>query len=440
MLKYIVKRILLFIPTLFLVSCLAFYLKNNVPSDPVETLLTLQGIDESKEEFPEAYEAKAAEMGMNLPIFYFSIQSNYTSWIQGYNGNNTEKRFAIELAELKYQKKDILELISIISGLGDLAKRNLYVCQAPNEIVERLNRPQLVGLTEARKNNIIELVNKMERAKESWHYPIVALHGVDNQYHRWALGFLKGDFGVSLVDAQPVFSKVWNSMKWTLMLVILSLFLAGIISFVIGVYNGVNQGSRFDRWSNGVLFFFYSIPKFWLATLMIIFFTTAEYGGWTNIFPSVGFWPSMTGFFEMIYLSWDKLILPILVIVIPDVAYLSRVIRASIIDENNKDYIKTARSKGVPKRRILLQHLVPNSMIPTITLLAGVIPGALGSSLIIEVIFNIPGIGRLMYDSIKSADWAIVFPIIMIVSTFTVVIFLLADILIAWLNPKIKLG
>ncbi|MGK0313804.1 MAG: peptide/nickel transport system permease protein [Saprospiraceae bacterium] len=421
-------------------SCLAFYLKNNVPSDPVEIILSLQGIDETDEDFSEAYDAKMIELGMNLPSFYFSIQSNYTSWIDNYEGESSTKRFATELANRKYKKVDILELISIASQLHDKEKRTLLICQTPQEVVERLDRPQLASISSGIKSSIKILSAKMEINKVRWHYPTASWHGLKNQYHYWVSSFIIGDFGVSLVDAQPVFKKIWNSMRWTLMLLIISLGFAGIISFIIGIYNGVNQGSKFDRWSNAILFLFYSIPKFWLATLMIIFFTTAEYGNWTNIFPSVGDWPSMTGFFDLVTKSANKLILPVLVIVIPDVAYLSRLIRASVIEEKNKEYIKTARSKGIPKRQIVLHHLVPNSMIPTITLLAGVIPGALGSSLIIEVIFNIPGIGRLMFESIKSADWAIVFPIIMIVSILTVIVFLVADILIAWLNPKIKLG
>ncbi len=421
-------------------SCIAFFLKNNVPSDPVETLLSLQGVDDSSEAFIVAYDEKVIELGMNLPLFYFSIQSNYTSWLDKTKLESSAKRFAKELANEKYNVSDVLELISLIYQLEDKERRTLLVCQAPREVIERLDRPQLDRVGLEMKSMIRSQVGRMEGNKEHWHYPVLSWHGFENQYHNWILNFIKGDYGVSLVDAQPVFRKLWNSMKWTLMLLVISLTISGLISFVLGIYNGINQGTRFDRWSNGILFLFYSIPKFWLATLMIIFFTTAEYGNWTNIFSTVGDWPRMTGFFEMFYVSAHKLILPIIVIVIPDVAYLSRLIRASIINENNKEYIKTARSKGVPKRDILRKHLVPNSLIPTITLFAGVLPGALGSSLIIEVIFNIPGVGRLMYESIKTADWAIVFPIIMIVSILTVVIFLVADILIAWLNPKIKLG
>ena len=440
MLIYIAKRVLLFIPTLFLVSCLAFYLKNSVPSDPVETLLSLQGIDETKAEFSAAYDAKKIELGMNLPSFYFSIQSHYTAWLNFYEEESSTKRFATELAKRKYKEADILRLISTISQLKGKEQRALFICQKPQEIIERLDRPQLAGLNDKSKVDIKTIVDGMSGNREKWHYPTISWHGLGNQYHHWISSFIRGNFGVSLVDAQPVQKKIWRSMKWTLMLLIISLAIAGLFSFLLGVYNGVNQDSKFDRWSNSILFLFYSIPKFWFATVMIIFFTTAEYGSLTNIFPSVGDWPAMTGFFEVVYKSANKLILPILVIVIPDVAYLSRLIRASIIEENNKEYIKTARSKGIPKRQILLRHLVPNAMIPTITLMAGVIPGALGSSLIIEVIFNIPGIGRLMFESIKTADWAIVFPIIIIVSTVTVLVFLIADILIAWINPKIKLG
>jgi len=422
------------------VSCLAFFLKDNVPTDQVETLLSLQGIEDFSEEYTEAYNRKMTEMGMNLPSFYFSIKNNFTLWISSYKVDSFTKRFANDLAKGRYKETHIVELISTISDLEDKESRNLLICQTPQELLIKLGRLESGLVNSEVISHIRTIVKKMEDDRGSWHYPVLSWHGINNQYHNWVSNFIRGNYGVSLVDAQPVYRKLWSSMKWTLMLLIISLVISGLISFILGIYNGINQGSIFDRWSNGILFLFYSIPKFWLATMMIIFFTTAEYGNWTNIFSSVGDWPRMTGFFELIYLSANKLILPIIVIVIPDVAYLSRLIRASIIDENNKEYIKMARSKGVPKRDIILKHLVPNSLGPTITLFAGVLPGALGSSLIIEVIFNIPGIGRLMFESIKTADWAVVFPIIMIVSILTVVTFLLADILIAWLNPKIKLG
>ena len=170
------------------------------------------------------------------------------------------------------------------------------------------------------------------------------------------------------------------------------------------------------------------------------FFTTSEYGSWTNIFPSSGRWyiEADQSFMSMLADSWHKLILPVLMLVIPDTAYLSRLIRASVREEHQKEYIKTAKSKGLSKKEITNRHILPNSLIPTITLLVGTIPAAIASTLVIEVIFNIPGIGRLMYESIDVSDWAMVYPIVLIISVLAVVIFLLGDLLMAFLNPKIK--
>ena len=179
-----------------------------------------------------------------------------------------------------------------------------------------------------------------------------------------------------------------------------------------------------------------------MATLFIIFFTSTEYGAWTNIFPSVGIWYSSgsEGFLSMLADSWYKLILPVLILVIPDSAYLARLIRAGVQEESKKEYIKTALSKGMSTKDITIKHILPNSLVPTIALLVSTLPAALASTLVIEVIFNIPGIGRLMFESIQFADWAMVYPIVLIISVLAVFLFLIGDLLMAYLNPKLKLG
>ena len=276
----------------------------------------------------------------------------------------------------------------------------------------------------------------------SWHFPVLQWNGFDNQYHIWISSLIKGDLGSSLIDGQSAGIKIGNALKWTLVLIGLNIFFSLLISFPLGVYNGLNDNSMIDKWSSGVLFAIYSIPKFWFATVMIIFFTTAEYGEWTKIFPVPGQWYTSgeQQFFEMVSSSLPKFILPVIVLTLPDVAYLARLIRSSIIEEKNRDHIKTALSKGIPRNRITWKHIIPNSLIPTITLLVGVLPAAIASALVVEVIFNIPGIGRLMFDSVHAADWNIVYPILLIISVLVVVLFLLGDLIMAWLNPKINLG
>jgi len=364
MFSYVIKRILLFVPTLLVVSCIAFFLSRNVSSDPIARIMELQGMDEDDINYTDTYNSLKRDMKYDLPLFYLSVQPSY--------------------------------------AVSD---------------------------------------NTVKDTKSSFHYPTFKFNGLENQYHHWIKGIASGDFGNSLIDNRPVFAKIWEASRWTILMVFLGFFFIILFSFPIGVYVGMNEGKRFDRWFARLSFAFYSIPKFWLATMLIIFFTTAEYGKWTNVFPTVGMWYTGSGqaFLSMLSHSWTKLILPLLVIIIPDIAYMVRLLRSSIIEEKNKEYVKTAMSKGMSESQQIRSHILPNALVPSITLLAGTVPSAVASSLVIEVIFSIPGLGKLMFDSITSADWSIVFPILFIVSVLVVVVYLAADILVAMLNPKIDL-
>ncbi len=439
MTRYIIKRVLLFLPTIFLVSWLAFYLSKRVPTDPVETILLLQGMEDSNDNYQSVYTAKYRDLNLDLQECYFSILPNYKTWISSDKINPQELEFINRWADEKYTQSYILEIINTVKPLSKKQIRTLLAVNNPDHLKSKLQSIK-TGIPEDIISKINSLITNAESYKHRWHYPAFRWNGMKNQYHYWIGNMIKMEFGNSYIDARPIADKISEALKWTLTFVFSSLFLSFLVSFPIGVYNGMHAKTRFDNWTNGILFAIYSVPKFWLATIFILFFTTIEYGSWTNIFPNVGIWYTDTSqsFGSMILGSWKQLILPILVASLPDIAYLSRLIRSSILNEKSKEYIKTAQSKGLSKIQITTQHILPNSLSPTITLLAGVIPGALASSLVIEVIFNIPGIGRLMYDGIKNADWAVVFPILFLISVITVFIFLLADICIAWLNPKIN--
>ncbi|MEM9547495.1 MAG: ABC transporter permease [Bacteroidota bacterium] len=441
MLRYVIKRLLLFFPTLLLVSCLTFFLSKQVPADQVDMLLSIQGIDDSSDSYVTEYDALYEKMNLHLPEFYFSVVPNYHMDTRNSEFNHIERLFISRLSRKKYSKTYISNLFEKIKEASGTIKNRLLNSIDLNQLKEKL-RAFDAQLDPAQKSALITLIDQKDNYRIKWHYPIIRFNGLQNQYHKWALNVLRGEFGVSLLDTRPVTDKLWDAMKWSVVLLTLNLLFSLLIAFPIGVYNGVNPNSTFDKASNGFLFSFFAIPKFWLATLMIIFFTTAEYGSWTNIFPSVGRWytDGAEGFLSMISKSWTQLILPLIILTIPDVAYLSRLIRSNVQEESNKEYIKTAQSKGLSLKRITTRHILPNSLIPAITLLVGVLPGAIASALVIEVIFNIPGIGRLMHTSILNADWAMVYPIVLIIGILAVILFLLGDIVIAFLNPKIKLG
>ena len=440
MVRYFIKRLLLFIPTLFLVSFLTFFLSKQVPADQVEILLNIQGVLDSDDYYGKSYEDLHKKMNLHLPEFYFSVRPNYKLSSHSLNSDLIEARFVEKISSLKYSKNYVERLVTSIKSFDDINRRRLLFSNDLQQLRDKLSALSIQD--EKLKVDLLQQIDSAEKFKVQWHYPVLSYNGFENQYHLWLVNALRGEFGVSLLDTRPVTNKLWDAMKWSLVLVFLNLVFALLLSFPIGVYNGVNPNSKFDNISNSILFAFFAIPKFWLATLMIIFFTTIEYGTWTNIFPSVGLWSNQgnQSFFSMLGDNWQKLILPVLILVIPDVAYLGRLIRSNVKEESQKEYVKTAMSKGLSKRKITLRHILPNSLIPTITLLVGTLPGAISSALVIEVIFNIPGVGRLMYDSIMNADWAMVYPIVLIISVFAVVLFLLGDIVMAILNPKIKLG
>ena len=132
------------------------------------------------------------------------------------------------------------------------------------------------------------------------------------------------------------------------------------------------------------------------------------------------------------------MILPVICISLKDIAYLTRVIRADLIKESTKDYATTLKAKGVSKWNAMWKHILPNSMISTVTIIISNIPLALAGGLIIEVIFNIPGMGRLMYSSIIQSDWNVVYAILMLISLVTVVFYLIGDVLYTFLNPKVS--
>lgn len=441
MFRYIVKRLLLFIPTLILVSCLTFFLSKQVPADQVDMLLSIQGIDDSKENYVEEYNSLHERMNLHLPEFYFSVRPNYAFDPQNSNFDHSEQIFASRISKQKLSKKYLSQLVEHINRSPVAIRKKLLYSVDLDHLKSKIASFK-TQISPKHYESMIQLLESSSSHQIKWHYPIIKYNGLQNQYHEWLKNIFRGNFGVSLLDTQPVTHKLWDAMKWSVVLLFLNLIFSLIFAFPIGVYNGMNPNSAFDNVSNGILFGFFAVPKFWMATLLIIFFTSAEYGVWTNIFPSVGLWypDGVQSFVSMLLDSWHKLILPVLVLVIPDVAYLGRLIRSNVQEESNKEYVKTALSKGMSIKGITVKHILPNSLIPSITLLVGALPGAIASMLIIEVIFNIPGIGRLMYESIENSDWAMVYPIVFVISVFAVLSFLIGDILMAFLNPKIKLG
>ena len=166
--------------------------------------------------------------------------------------------------------------------------------------------------------------------------------------------------------------------------------------------------------------------------------STLNYGKWTHIFPSIGmkYWMSDESSATQFWLKAKLLILPILCITLNSLTYLTRQLKTDLLRQEKKPYVIPVRAKGVTRKRLIWSHLLPNALMPYITIITGAIPRTIVGSVVIEFIFNIPGVGKLLMDSIQNGDWPVSFSIILLVGILTIFSFLLADILYIIFYPQ----
>ena len=260
-------------------------------------------------------------------------------------------------------------------------------------------------------------------------------------------GFLRWDFGFSYTDKKPVATKITEALYWTVIMNIFAIAIAYLISLPLGIRSAVwkLQGRKtIDNFTTGVLFVLYSLPSFWIGTLLLVFLTTSEYSPWLDWFPTSGA-QDLELARDPNASAWDKildaahhLILPIFCITYGTLAYLSRQMRGSMLSVLRQDYIRTARAKGLSEGKVIHKHGFRNALFPIITLFGSVFPRAMSGSIAIELIYAIPGMGQLVLFSIVMRDWPVVFTIVMFVAILTMLGNLVADILYAMVDPRVS--
>ncbi len=469
MTKYIIKRLLLAIPVLLILSIVVFLMSKSVPGDQVYSLLNVNADTESLSDpviSKKAYAQKFKSLGYDKPIFYFSIlPKNYPDTLYRIYPKEKKERLkawyalsknwegvqslALRLDEFELkafqfkdslQKRDAIDLRHEFLALSQ--SKTFDAFQVPLNRLDQIIKPY--GHLASLKSSYSALVNATETLKNENYkasvFPSFRWHGSQNQYHQWISKFIKADFGNSLIDQQPASKKIIEALKWTLVLNGLAILLVYFISIPLGWNFALKAHTAFDKLGSLILYMFYAIPVFWLATLLLIFFTTEEYGTWTDLFPSLGLgrhFGKEFSFEGMLDIAWH-LVLPVLSLTLVSLAFISRQMRASTLNEMKSDYFRTGLAKGLSEKAVLKKHALRNALFPIITLIANVLPALFGGSLIIEVIFSIPGMGRLAFNAILSNDWPVLFAILLLVAFLTMIGFLIADILYAYLDPRVR--
>jgi peptide/nickel transport system permease protein len=250
------------------------------------------------------------------------------------------------------------------------------------------------------------------------------------QYVDWIGQLLRGNLGFSYKQNQSVDSLLGENIPRTLVLVGVSAALALMIAIPVGIYQAVRRNKLEDYVLTGFSFIFYSMPSFFLGTILIIVLSQM-----LPLFPSTG--PTAT---SPLWQQIPNLVLPVLTLTLITVALFSRYMRSSVLENLVQDYVRTASSKGVSQPAILFRHVLPNAMLPIITLMGLSLPGILSGALITESLFNYPGMGLLFWNAAQTSDFPVMLGTTIVVGVAVVLGSLLADVLYAVFDPRVRIS
>ncbi len=469
MIKSLVKRFVHAFLLLGVISIIGFGLSKLVPGDEILDYLSIDDprYSSSANALDQriAYTKVATKRGLNKPLFYFSIAPGYypdslfqivpesdrlavTGWIKQSKQKDLSlklyRNFMEGLTFACPQEKTSQLAEQFCQGIGDmLDQRDLFsvhhsfIRLKNNVSSDTLVTSEYAQLISLYKDDIEALIKPTQGlAARSW-LPTFYWHGTNNQYHQWIIGMISLQPLTSLIDGRNAWTKIFEALKWTLLLNGWAFVLAIVFGMGIGMWAATRDGRRIENLVNIFLFALFALPSFWLATLFIYFLSSGE---WLTIFPSggLGAYHSAGNIFTRWGIIMTHLILPVLCLTLGSIAYVSRQMKQSVMHQLIQPYVFSLRTQGVSEKTILRNHVLKNALFPMITLIGGSLPALLSGSLIIEVIFSIPGMGRLLYSSLLARDWPVVFPILMMVATITVVAYILTDLVYKWADPRVK--
>ena len=262
------------------------------------------------------------------------------------------------------------------------------------------------------------------------------------RYVKWLGAFLTGDFGYSFAQSRPVADVLFDALPNTLMLTAVSLVLVFLIGIAVGAYQAVRQYSIGDSVLSVATLFFYSMPSFWLALMMMLVFSLkAHEWGWFLAFPPTGVTSVDYEFLSAGAKIGDRLmhlVLPVGTLTLALAAGVARYTRSQMLEVIRQDYIRTARAKGLPERTVIVKHALRNSLLPVITLLGLYLPFLFSGAVFVEYIFAWPGMGRVIVDAIFQRDYPVVMATSFLFALMVVAGNLLADVLYAVADPRIR--
>ena len=272
----------------------------------------------------------------------------------------------------------------------------------------------------------------------AWPIQHAGLGGLLVGAHDITPGMLQGSFGQSMVDGTSVTSQVFDRLPNTILLTVTAILIGVVLSIPLGVLGALRRGTRTDHVLTTLSVGGVAVPQFWLGLLLILLFSVKLHDWGLPFLPSSGITTPFTGGDLLDRVT--HLVMPATVLSFVYLAIWSRFTRSSMVEVLSLDYVRTARAKGMAERRVMYVHALRNAIIPLVTLVGLELPGLVSGGLVVEAVFGWPGIGLLAYQRALAYDYTMVLGIVTLASILVVVGNLLADVLYAGLDPRIRLA
>jgi peptide/nickel transport system permease protein len=407
---YITRRLFLIIPTLFIASLIIFFMLRLIPGDIIDQMVGEHGAVTGMDR-----EAVEHAMGLDVPIW-----KQYLRWL-GVMPYVDDAQVLIE-DDPEAGRQQL-----VITRLPEKVKKDAVV----EEIDELIADNTVTGISDLRDESDVmamRIVIELEREAQPEQVR-------DSLYKHTAMrksefgGLLQGNLGTTLWKRIPVTQELFARWPVTFELGLLAIIIGLTLAIPIGIFSAIRQDSAGDYMGRSFSILCLAVPAFWIGTMVMIF--PAKWWGWSPPIMLIKFTDDPLG-------NLGQFIIPALIMGLGMSGTTMRMTRSMMLEVLRQDYIRTAWSKGLKERLVVTRHALKNALIPVITIIGFMMPVLIGGSVIMEQIFALPGVGRLMIDAINQRDYPIVSGVMIFTATWVLLINLVVDITYSFLDPRVQ--
>jgi peptide/nickel transport system permease protein len=446
MFKLIINKLRIFFPTFLAITLLSFWLREATTDDPVEKFLSPT---ESTAISEEVYQAAAMQLHRDKPAFYFELSTQaFPDTLYRFLHKDRIRALSSKIrafgnwAQIVEYYNMVLSLKNATDGTrlhnvfekllinDNLKQESSLLYQAEQTAYEIKQFQEEVGTL--RKKYI-----HLEATKSIWklYTPKLNWYGIDNQYHHWLFSTLRGDFGNSSRTGRSVLRTIYLPLKITLWVSLCAILSAFGLGTGFGIWLARAHKTKMAHFVSSFLFIIYAIPTFLTASVMVLLLTNGILGqqGAIGLAPNTC---EKDSFITFLSKNGVLLIFPTICVSYRLMAVVARHLQMSLLDELKKEYVRTARAKGMRESNILYYQVLKNALFPLITLFGQTFPLAVAGSVTVEVIFNINGMGSLAYEALRQQNHPLIYAILTLSALIAMAGSLVADVLYGYANPQ----